>query len=158
MIIDHCSQDKSGHAYSYLNGFLLIAPLYKAWWWCIHSCIYTCHTKMNRDDFEQYDTIPQVENRLRELDRNGLADALTRLNAQLRIAQILSNEGQYIYIYIYFIYYYCYFVFCFFFLHYPAFIQPPQHRLSVIRGKVTYVLIRHSHLHLRPLEVLNFRT
>jgi hypothetical protein len=45
------------------------------------------------DDFAQYATIAQVENRIRELEHDGLADALTRLNAQLRIAQILSSEG-----------------------------------------------------------------
>jgi hypothetical protein len=48
---------------------------------------------MDRDDFEQYATVAQVENRVRELDQDGHADALTRLNAQMRIAGILSDEG-----------------------------------------------------------------
>ena len=45
------------------------------------------------DDFYEYNTIQQVEERLKELDDNGQADGLARLNAELRKAQILSNEG-----------------------------------------------------------------
>jgi hypothetical protein len=48
---------------------------------------------MDNDDFSRCTTIPQVENRLRELEEDGTADALTRLNAQLRIAQIISHQG-----------------------------------------------------------------
>jgi len=45
------------------------------------------------EDFYIFTTVAQVKNRLKELDNDGGADAITKLNAELRIAQILSNEG-----------------------------------------------------------------
>jgi hypothetical protein len=48
------------------------------------------------DDFSDYNTQVEVENRVQVLTHTGRADAFVLLNAHLRKEQIRSDEGMYI--------------------------------------------------------------